>query len=89
MESSTEEIDCDKLVPGTDEYNQIYPFCKVKVYLLDRDGNVIENGSLEIEKCKKGSGCTTYETRTAICQKDTKQKILTTIRVEYEESKST
>ena len=46
--------------------NQINPYCKVKVEIVDEEGNVLVTEQ-EMEKCVKGTGCRTRKFKFAIC----------------------
>ena len=67
--------------------NQIKPYCKVKVQIVDEDGNVLVTEQ-EMEKCVKGSGCRTKKFKFAICDITENIEKDIEIKVTYERTRS-
>ena len=89
-----EEVDCTKLdsmvAKGeitAEIRDQIKPFCKVRVEIYDSGGQPILT-DLEIQKCYKGSGCTTKEFEFAICDIVKERGKEIEIRVTYKKTES-
>ena len=57
LRESTQITDEDKL--------KILPYCKTTFYLVDANGNRVSD-PIQIEECRKGSGCTTEEFEYAV-----------------------
>ena len=67
--------------------NQIKPYCKTKVSLIDEDGNVIVNEQ-DMEVCIKEVGCRTATFKFAICDISNNNEKDVEIKVKYERSNS-
>ena len=65
--SSDKEIDCSKLVPGTEEYNRVKPYCQVKITYYDKYGNPHDKLP---SSCKKSVGCRYEKIEIAICKEN-------------------
>ncbi len=66
---------------------QIKPYCKVKVQVVDEDGNILVTEK-EMEKCIKGSGCRTEKFNFAICDITESAGKDIEIKVTYERTRS-
>ena len=76
-------VDCSKLKPGDANFDEIDPFCKVKVSIVDANGEPIVD-EIKLKECIKGDGCSTVEFKYAVCDEIKKLKENVVIRTEYE-----
>ena len=61
------KIDCNSLVAGTREYNQVKPYCKVKIIWYDKYGTRHEQLP---KSCTKSVGCRYEKLSLAFCDKN-------------------
>ncbi len=81
LEEGKSESEADAII------NQIKPYCKVKVTVVDEDGNVLVTEK-DMEKCIKGSGCRTKKFKFAICDITENSEKDIEIKVKYERTRS-
>ena len=82
-----EVIDCKHLEKYTEaQRNQIKPYCEVYTKVIDSEGNVVDEGNMDI--CIKNTGCRRVTTIEAICSPVNEGYKLTKIEVTYERDRS-
>ena len=83
--SSGNEIICDDLVEGTNEYKAFEPYCKIKTELYDAHGNKIYGGG--VDSCEKNVGCKDKNVLTGlvVCAQDDVNSLPAKIKVKYEQ----
>ncbi len=79
-------INCDSLVPGTDEYNQVKPYCKVRIKWYDAQGVAHET---KPSSCKKSVGCRYEKLSLAFCDVNEQKQLIRKIYIHHPRTKVT